>query len=136
MVTVIRRFRRWLMFRLPLWCVAILLGCASPDFETPEHADLRAAGAAGPSVDGFCVRSGEQYAPSSASCYHVKAASGSVLANCFGEHSSPVTNEELTPNGPGYIVTGFEVPGGGCFYFYACDGDSFEDAAPTVEVCP
>lgn len=112
--------------------VALLVACSA----SPESTAVDQQEAAPPSVSGFCVRSGEQYAPSSASCYHVSAKDGSVLANCFGEHSSPVMNEELTPSGPGYVTTAFDVPGGGCFYFYACDGVTFEQAAPSVEVCP
>lgn len=111
----------------------LLLGCARPDFESPEVADLSAAT---PASDGFCVRSDEQHAPSSADCYRVTAASGSVLANCFGDDWTPITNEELTPRGPGFITTAFDVTAGGCFYFYACDGATFDEAAPSVEVCP
>ena len=129
---------RWFARRLAKACLVValvalaLLGCTAADFESTA-ADEAGADPAG----GACIRSGEQYAPSSASCYHVTAAPGSVLANCFGEHSSPVTNEVLEQAGPGFHVVGFDVPAGGCFYFYACNGEAtFEEAAPTVEVCP
>ena len=136
---------RWFARRLAKACLVValaalsLLGCTAADFESAAADEAPAGEDCGALTTGACVRSGEQYAPSSEACYHVTAACGSVLANCFGDNSSPVANEVLTkptPTSQGYITTAFDVPPGGCFYFYACSGATFEEAAPTVEVCP
>ena len=112
----------------------LLLGCSAP---TESLAVDQAAADPDPCAkySAFCARSDVQHVPSSGACYRVTASTVAPLANCFGDETTTATNEVRTTCGPGYIVTSFELEPGDCFYFYACGGDTFEQAAPTVEVC-
>lgn len=115
-----------------LFFLFFVFGCSAEFEAAPSSSTL----AAGPAVDGACQRSPRQHAPTEADCYRVTA-QGTPLAPCEGDETSTVKNEVLTPHGASYLVTGFDLEPGACYYFYACRGEAtFEDAAPTVEACP
>lgn len=118
------------MLRLLLTLIVALAfaACSAP----VESTSIDQA-AAGPAVDGACIRSDPQHVPTAGSCYRVES-QGTPLDTCEG---ATAANEEQTPRDKGYIVTAFELEPGACFYFYACRGEAtFEAAAPSVEVCP